>query len=343
MKTLAFKLLTIVITLVVFLSIIELGLRTFAPIYTAGDVNYYKYDEKLGFRNKESVHFYKTTDFQAEYLTNQYGTINFQDTFDDYDILVFALGDSYTEGAGVPRDASYPFQLDLMLNFDKGEYQTDYAVLNGGLCGYGGKQYLLVLDDLTEKFGKPQFILYFGNVTDYGDDLFFDNGHKHRHFVDGNPHLGIMVKPIKLIATTQIGLRIKLFLGSLRQNMQMQGITGKNNTDETTNPTPQKPVAELQEPILNELLEISNKLDATLIVSWSSISNTNQDSYLWLQDWANRNDVKFADWYPKAASVLDKIPKLPTNNEHSVDHYRTWVNMIIAKSFAEQILNESSD
>ena len=101
MKNIVPKLLIALIAFIICFIIVELVLRTFYPIYLAGNINFYEYHEKLGFHPKHGFHFYKTTDFQAEYLTNQYGTINFQDTFDEYNILVFALGDSFTEGAGL--------------------------------------------------------------------------------------------------------------------------------------------------------------------------------------------------------------------------------------------------
>ena len=343
MKNLAFKLLIALTAFLVFFIIIELGLRIFDPIYLSGDISYYKYDEELGFSPKESVHYYKTTDFQAEFLTNQYGTINFQEYFDEYETLVFTLGDSYTEGAGVPRDASYPFQLDLMLNFEGGKYQTNYAVVNAGLSGYGGKQSLIVLKQLTENLGEPQYILYFGNTTDYRDDLLFDSGYKHRHLVDSSPHWKFLLKPIRLVAMSQIGIRVKLLLGRLRLQIEMESIEEEKNNKLAENNSPIKSVAEKEEPIFDELLRRSKELDAELIVSWSSIDIHNQDSYLWLKNWAKENNVKFADWYPKAQSVLSKIPRLPTNNDHSVEHYRIWVNTIIARSFAEEMLNQPPD
>ncbi len=98
-------------------------------------------------------------------------------------------------------------------------------------------------------------------------------------------------------------------------------------------------MAELQEGKLKKLLAVSREMKAQLIVSWADLPQSSSDSYSWLKLWAEENNVAFADWHPELESILGAIPKLPTKNQHSGGHYRTWVNNIIAKSFSEHFQN----
>ena len=106
----------IVVSLSIALLILENILHSYFPVYLSGYIGSYQYDKELGYRLKDKNNYLLTTDYQQEIHTNKLGTVNFQDNFDDYKVLVFALGDSFTQGTGLPADASYPFQLDLLLN-----------------------------------------------------------------------------------------------------------------------------------------------------------------------------------------------------------------------------------
>ena len=124
---------------VVSLTVAELTLRLFAPLYHPGIWESYQYDQELGYRLRPGIHMFEAKDFQEEIRTNRLGTVNFQERFDGYGSLIFALGDSYTQGTGLPADVAYPFQLDLILNQDaKGQYAKRYGVVNLGLAAFGG-------------------------------------------------------------------------------------------------------------------------------------------------------------------------------------------------------------
>jgi hypothetical protein len=84
----------------------EVLLRTFAPIYLVGSTAWYQYDEELGVLVRPSMHSLRLTDSLNEMRTNALGTINYQEDFEPYEALVFAAGDSYTQGIGVPSDVS---------------------------------------------------------------------------------------------------------------------------------------------------------------------------------------------------------------------------------------------
>ena len=326
---------TILMLFFIFLAtfFVEIFLRLFSPFHLAGNIKAYQYDQELGYRLKPKLHFFSTTDYQQEFRTNQLGTINFQESFTDYDEIVFALGDSYTQGTGLPGDSSYPFQLDLKLNFHRGEYNKRYAIINLGLAAFGGKQAIAALHIFQNVITSPDYILYLGSNNDYQDDMLFESGYRHQHLVDGNPNWGIMLKPIQWFANgTEIGKRTKLTINRIRK-----GKTKRNNK-KPSGGNRENNIAKLQEPIFSELLVISNRMNAPLIVSWSDLPEKAEGSYLWLKEWASERNVYFADWHPKVLSVLEAIPGLPQKNNHTGGHHRAWINSMIAESFAEQLV-----
>jgi hypothetical protein len=129
------KLRYVLIPVVLTLLLAEGLLRIFWPLYYPDNYRMYLYDSAAGYRLKSSLHSFRTTDYQEEILTNRLGTANFQQDFSGYKNKVFALGDSLTQGIGLPADASYLFQLDLLLNVRDGRYFMDYGVVNLGVAG----------------------------------------------------------------------------------------------------------------------------------------------------------------------------------------------------------------
>jgi len=335
----------LVVTLVVTLGLVEISLRVFYPVYFTGNIGAYRYDDKLGVRLKEDIHYFKTTDYQQEVLTNKFGSNNLQNTFAGYKSMIFAVGDSYTQGTGLPIDASYPFQLSMMLNVVDDEYVNNYGVINLGLDGYGTKQVILSLPLLQEKYGKPDYILYFGCANDYLDDIMFEKGYRHKLLVDGSPYWGKMLKPIQWFTNdTEIGKRIKMAIGDLqRKSYKKDDIIKKQLVDSESSIMKEQSkkikllVAREQEEQLNKLLAVAREMDAQLIVSWAELPQNTLSSYSWLKQWAASHDVAFADWHPRTEAILKAIPKIPSTNQHSGGHYRTWVNGVIARSFYEQI------
>jgi hypothetical protein len=317
-----------VIVSLVSLTIAELLLRTFAPIYLTSIANAYQYDSDLGFRLRPAVHMFRTTDFQQEIRVNQLGTVNFQEKWDDYDTIVFAAGDSFTQGSGLPADASYPAQLDLMLNEDaQGFYAKKFGVVNLGLAAFGGKQSLIAVRRWASLIRPPKYILYLGCDNDYVDDVLFDSGYSHSHLVQGSPSWGWLVRPMQWLTNDlQIGLRMKLLLSGARRHAAV--------TDtETTASHGEPSTAEREAPSLQAFVTYAREHGATLIVGWSEPGR----SYDWLKAWSAQTAVLFADWAPKVASVTAAIPTLPTENPHSGRHHRGWVNRVIAEEYARQI------
>jgi hypothetical protein len=320
------------------LCICEIILRLFFQLYFTGYIGAYQYDKKLGYRLKDGIHFLKTTDYQQEILTNKLGTVNFQEKFDGYKKIVFAVGDSFTQGTGLPADASYPFQLDLLLNLDNDRYIKEYAVINLGLAAFGGRQNLIALKRYAERLGKPNFILYLGCGNDYEDDVLFESGYTYKHMVAGNPYWGWYLRPMMWLTNElEIGKRLKIIVADLRRQriFSAEEQMGVPNNDKKAM---KKNVAELEAPVLQELIQISQDYGGKLIVSWTDSPIRSEGSYQWLQAYARKHHIAFADWHPAVAAVLHSIPGLPLNNPHSGSHYRTWVNGQIARAYARQIL-----
>ena len=322
MRSFLKKLILLVVAVLLVVVAVEVILRNFFPVYPTGDVRAFEYDDQLGYRLKPGTHDLYTTDHQEEILANGLGTTNFQRDFKVYQHLVFAVGDSYTEGTGVPADMSYPSQLDLLLNRDaRGMYSKRYGVVNLGLTGFGGEQELISLDRAAQQIGSPSVILYLGCDNDADDDMLFTSGYSKRHIVQGSPSWGPLVEPMQWLTNDlQIGLRAKLLIAGMR-HPQTSG-TNDNRSG-----------AELERSVLERLLQFAKIHNSRLVVSWS----TKGDSYDWLKGWAAENSVPFADWSPRVDSVTEAIPDLPTENPHSSGHHRGWVNTIIAEEYAAAI------
>lgn len=313
--------------------LVEVLLRLLAPMHvTGGDVSNFQYDEDLGYRLK-SGYFSNVTDFKQEVFVNQLGTVNFVDDFSGYGQIIFALGDSYTQGSGLPMDSSYPMQLDLLLNTPSGRYEPDYLVANLGLAGYGGDQIVIVYERFREVIGQPDVILYLGCSNDRDDDQRFRNGYRHRHLVDGSPHWGIFQKPLVwLVHGTEIGKRFNYLRGRLATR-------GSKEASPAEDQSIAAPIAESQRASIEKLHRETIATDTLLIVGWANGPDDTADpgSYEWLKQWADENQVAFADWYPAVESVQRSLPALPATNDHSSGHHRSWVNAIIARAFARHI------
>ncbi len=313
-------------------STVELGLRMFAPIHTVGIQEGYEYDAEIGYRLKAGAHLWWVTDFQQELRTNRQGTANFQESFHPYPLLVFAVGDSFTAGTGLPPDANYPAQLDLILNRDeRGLYRPRYGVVNLGLDGIGGEQALILLRRYISRIGKPAVVTYLGTDNDYEDDALFQRGRRHRHLVDGSPYWGSLLRPLRWLNNTNIGKRARIASQQLRrrQNLAAAGVE-PYEPDRSA-----RSAAELQQPVLEKIAAACRGLDSRLVVSWTSESPA---SYYWLKTWADAKGIGFADWLPAVQSVQSAVPALPLYNPHSGGHFRPWVNRIIAEEFARQVL-----
>ncbi len=302
----------------------EIALRLFAPVHLVGFPGAYIYDAELGVRVKPAIHLLRTTDHQQELRVNPLGTVNFQDDFAGYGTRLFALGDSYTQGTGLPADAAYPFQLGLLLNRDdNGRYVKRVAVVNLGLAANGGEQNLLILRRHAAQLGRPDIVLYLGAENDAADDAMFLRGDRHRHMTDGNPHWSRLLPLVRWAAETEVGKRLRLVMNRRRVAPSRAGTHSLGPS-----------VAEQQRSVFERLLAQCREKNTRLVVSWAAAPSP---SYDWLKAWAATNQVAFADWLPGVESIRSAIPALPLTNPHSGGHLRAWVNHMIAEAFARQL------
>ena len=321
------------VSTVMCLVLAEIILRVVSPVYpTGGMAQAYVYDNELGYRLHPGIHLFKTTDFQQEVQVNELGTADFQNNFDGYPSLVFALGDSFTYGIGVSPDQSYPTQLDRLLNEDQnGFYVKRFGVVNLGTAGYGGEQSLIALHRWSSTIRTPNVILYLGCDNDFEDDYEFKSGRRHQIAVAQSPYWGRWVPVVQWFNDLQLRLRWKML------SAQLKGLRAQAEIAPTVMaadaPKDSGSVAESEAPIFERLLSDAKKYNAKLVISWSG----DGPSYEYAKSWARKNAVGFADWLPKAKSVQAAIPDLPLENQHSNRHYRGWVNHLIAAEFARQI------
>lgn len=314
------------------LAVAECGLRVVAPIHLVGIQSAFQYDDELGYRLSPGVHTYRLTDHLEEVRTNALGTVNFQQDFAGYGRLAFALGDSFTQGTGLPADASYPFQLDLLLNRDEaGLYEKRIAVVNLGLAAFGGRQSLLSLQRYAKQLGRPDYVLYLGSDNDWHDDVLFESGYRHRHVVRGSPKWGIWVRPLLWLGELELVKRAKLAVAEVRR---ARLVAAAERDERPGGSEPAMSVAEREWPVIEEIDRLAREWDAKLIVSWA---NAPGPSYDWLRERAAAAGIPFADWEPRVASVRRAMPELPFGNPHSGGHWRSWANGEIARSFADAV------
>jgi hypothetical protein len=324
------RIILVIVSVAIGLLLAEVALRYLRPKYRAGISEASRYDAERGAVLRPGLHLFKTTDFQLESKVNVLGTVNFQDSFEGYKTLVFAVGDSYTQGLGLPADMSYPFQLDLSLNRDEeGFYAKRYAVVNLGLGGYGGEQSLLALQRSAEKIGNPAIILYLGCNNDFEDDLMFRSGYRYSQLFRGDSGWASMDAPLRWLRNnTQLGYRATRFLMDRnRKLLREEALKQMQLGDRVPS------IAELESPVLERLAAYAREHNSFLIVSWGDEGS----SYDWLKSWAIQKGIAFADWSPRTSSVQAAIPALPLDNQHSAAHHRGWANRIIAEEFARQI------
>lgn len=309
------------------LGLVECGLRTVAPLHLTGIQTAYRYDEDAGYVLRSGVDLRQSTDHLQEIHTNALGTVNYEETFDGYDQLVFAVGDSFTQGTGLSPDASYPFQLGLTLNRGPdGAYSKRYGIVNLGVAATGTDQALILLKRYMEQIGKPDIVLFFGCENDAEDDTLFRSGYRHGHLVEGNPKYGLLTPVLITLNRLEIVKRLKIVVSSIRRG----GVAPGTQTGTKGGVS----VAERTWPGIEAIIATAHEAGAEVVVSWT---HGESESYGWLQAKATEAGVSFADWYPAVASMTARTPSLPAANPHSGQHWRPWVNRIIADAFADQI------
>lgn len=317
----------------------ETLLRLVSPIYTTGIQSSYQYDPELGVTLRKNVRLSRLTDHLEEVRTNRFGVADFRESYEGYSALAFALGDSFTQGTGLPADESYPMQLDQMLNRDSaGMFSMKVAVVNLGLGSYGGEQSFRALKRFEKILGAPAYCLYLGSDNDYDDDLLFKNGSRHRQLVAGSPTWGVFVKPLAWIGNLQLVLRAKMALTQRRLSAlrQADGVAAWSPTDSQT---ATRSAAELEWPVIQRVVSECRTAHAIPIVSWAPYQG--MQSYDWLRAKAAATKIAFNDWHPRVEVIMNAVPSIPAVNPHSGGHYRAWVASIIADGYLREMRRNS--
>lgn len=117
---------------------------------------------------------YRTTEFDTQVAFNSRGFRGRESVPDSSSRIfrILCLGDSFTLGAEVALEETYPYLLEEMLN-QRSENRPDslrYSVLNGGVGGYGTFQELVFLSE----FGlaqKPDLVIAQFYSNDVKDNL----------------------------------------------------------------------------------------------------------------------------------------------------------------------------
>jgi hypothetical protein len=113
-----------------------------------------------------------TPEYFVEVAVNSLGFRDHEiptDWQDRFRILV--LGDSFTEGVGVPMDSCYVKALERRLN-RKSPTRQQYAVLNMGIAGYSPLLEYLLMKDVGLSL-KPDLVLLSYDVTDVREDMLY--------------------------------------------------------------------------------------------------------------------------------------------------------------------------
>jgi len=316
--------LTLIIFSIVAILAAEIFLRIYHPVYFCNMKAQFQRDSKLGFIAKPNFKKSILTDHIIEVFTNDIGSRNYVNGNElaEYKKLVFCVGDSYTEGVGCLTDQSYPFYLDLLLNRNKGNglYEKNFAVVNLGLGAYGSIQSYIVSKIYTEKFGRfPDVIIYLICENDISDDIAFKNSRVKDNFsAEGHVFNCMRLFFDKIVENFQLSNRIKLFFTNPKQKKSLNNWDIKDVSKDL--------------PGLVDLINFSRENNIKLIISYTYYRS---DNYILLKKFASQNNIYFADYKPSLESVINTMPSLPVSNRHSGGHFRSWVNFIIANSFAE--------
>jgi hypothetical protein len=319
------------------LGLAEVFLRSFAPIHLSGNQDAFRYDEEAGVLLRPGIHMLHTTDHLQEMRVNRLGTVNWQESFEEYPLALFTLGDSFTQGTGLPADSSYPFQLDMALNRgDEGVYRPRIAVINLGLAAFGGEQSRIVYDRFRGELGEPDGVLYLGYENDWRDDLLFLDGYTHRYIVHGSPTYGALAPLLIRLSRLQLVTRAKLALSSIRSaailGHSAEGTARAGKGEQAAEG--ESSVAELEWPVIESIVKEARDAGSFVVLGWAEGDSR---SYRWLAQRAAERGIAFADWYPKVQSVQELLPELSMKNPHSGGHWRPWVNRIIADEFARHV------
>jgi len=321
---------------------VELLLKLFVPLLQTGTKSNYIYDEDIGVKHKKNLRSIVFNDFIDETITNKYGSINFQDNFDNYDKIIFSIGDSNTKGVGVQFDESYPFQMFLELNTGNLKSNMSYGVINLGIQASGSIAAFKIYETNKSKIMKPDFVTHVGGTNDYNDDRYFESGMKHESLVTGSPRYFGLAGPIStIIEYSEILKRLKLTFSRYTYLVSINNNVNKLKNKKTEFNSFKEGFDMKTSKQYLKFKKVAKEDNFIFILSWidgSGDKDTCTEYYNYVKNWASNNNILFADWCNDFKKIHRNINELPIINNHSSSHFRSWVNRIIASSFVEKIL-----
>ncbi len=163
------------ISLIIFLAEIAIRITGIYATYSEKNLNRFEsyYGKKLTSYYFSHPSNKKIINHQAEFnytkYSNSIGLINKEiQTKQPETKRIIILGDSFTEGIGVPQDSSMPVLLNNILNQKK---PNKFEVINAGIVGSDAFfEYYLLKDKLI--FLQPDLVILNFNYSDFTDYIF---------------------------------------------------------------------------------------------------------------------------------------------------------------------------
>ncbi len=138
-KNTKFLLITILFILIICPLILEMGVRVL-KLSPNLDTQYAAYvaDDKIGYRHKPNSHVQgmsANNEFEFDYQHNSIGFRDIERTFEKPagTFRILALGDSFTYGAGVKIDETYPSVLEKRLQSRTGSHPKKIEIIRAGI------------------------------------------------------------------------------------------------------------------------------------------------------------------------------------------------------------------
>ena len=180
MKKALFNLLLTVLLLIVTIGLAEVALRIVGTYYTPQeiweDVFVDSYSSQINswyhVRMPNDTQTIITNEFEYTVTTNSEGIIDKEQpiTKAENEYRILTLGDSFTEGFGVPQFESWPHHLQQLLNEDSN--YSNITVIQGGVAGSDPFCSYVLLRDKLLKY-QPDLVIQATNHSDLGDAIVF--------------------------------------------------------------------------------------------------------------------------------------------------------------------------
>jgi hypothetical protein len=162
-------------SLLLFIAVTEIAFSVFAPQITIKPPLMYAPHPVLRYIPNPGTEWpYRTTEFETRVSINTHGMRDYERPLEKTPgtFRILCLGDSFTLGAEVAVEETYPKVLERLLNERSESDSIRFEVLNGGVAGYGTFQELLFLSEFGLKHNPDLILLQFYS-NDVRDNIAF--------------------------------------------------------------------------------------------------------------------------------------------------------------------------